>query len=332
MYIYIYNFYKYNIYTMINTRSGLKTVLTDNLGKLNNLVDKSISKISPYKTNTPSNTSNTSNKSVTSSKSGSPSLLSSLKQSIQSILTPNRATGAEHTDAKHTDAEHTDAKHTDANYNDRVDGIFPKPLEMSSIKSPNTSIPSLDNSIDKLNVAEIKTMLTNISKTIERIAKTASIASVMSATSVTPSGVSFSKLLTMLIIVLIIIFLGLNLYTFLNDNENAFVWLSKKLNIPNMADKIATPIDTGVSASADLATELVKETTNIDISTPSTDTSEILEKHNSGGKKSDSKLKYCFIGKNKGVRSCIKILNDDECSSNNIFPTMDVCINPKLRV
>ena len=41
--------------------------------------------------------------------------------------------------------------------------------------------------------------------------------------------------------------------------------------------------------------------------------------------------KYCYIGENKGYRSCIKIEDSDKCMSGDIFPSMDVCINPSLR-
>jgi len=36
---------------------------------------------------------------------------------------------------------------------------------------------------------------------------------------------------------------------------------------------------------------------------------------------------FCFIGENK----CIGVTDTDICMSGDIFPTMDVCINPKLR-
>jgi hypothetical protein len=41
--------------------------------------------------------------------------------------------------------------------------------------------------------------------------------------------------------------------------------------------------------------------------------------------------KWCYVGKFDGQRICNHMANDDKCASGNIFPTMDVCINPKLR-
>jgi hypothetical protein len=41
---------------------------------------------------------------------------------------------------------------------------------------------------------------------------------------------------------------------------------------------------------------------------------------------------YCYIGEDRGFRSCIKVGEEDTCMSGDIFPTHAVCINPRLRV
>lgn len=43
------------------------------------------------------------------------------------------------------------------------------------------------------------------------------------------------------------------------------------------------------------------------------------------------KTGYCFIGEEKGYRSCLYVGKRDTCMSGEIFPTIDVCINPNLR-
>ena len=48
----------------------------------------------------------------------------------------------------------------------------------------------------------------------------------------------------------------------------------------------------------------------------------------SGGR---SKSGYGYIGEDRGFRSCIKVGENDQCISGDIFPTMDICINPNLR-
>ena len=41
---------------------------------------------------------------------------------------------------------------------------------------------------------------------------------------------------------------------------------------------------------------------------------------------------FCYIGEDRGFRSCISVGEGDTCMSGDIFPTHTVCINPKLRV
>jgi len=48
--------------------------------------------------------------------------------------------------------------------------------------------------------------------------------------------------------------------------------------------------------------------------------------------KNSNKSGYCYIGEDRGFRSCIQVNEDDYCMSENIFPSKDICINPKLRV
>jgi hypothetical protein len=40
---------------------------------------------------------------------------------------------------------------------------------------------------------------------------------------------------------------------------------------------------------------------------------------------------YCYIGEDRGFRSCIQVAYADECMSGEIFPSRDVCVNPNLR-
>jgi hypothetical protein len=40
---------------------------------------------------------------------------------------------------------------------------------------------------------------------------------------------------------------------------------------------------------------------------------------------------FCYVGKDNNVRHCAKVSSKSKCMSGDIFPTMDLCINPKLR-
>ena len=92
-----------------------------------------------------------------------------------------------------------------------------------------------------------------------------------------------------------------------------------------------------------LATSLNKEESQVD---ESIDPSKYIKNNNENTKnipkpdktgsvtqssKIANKSGYCYIGEDRGFRSCIKIEEGDECMSGNIFTTEALCINPNLR-
>jgi len=52
----------------------------------------------------------------------------------------------------------------------------------------------------------------------------------------------------------------------------------------------------------------------------------VTQRAGAGGKSG-----YCYIGEDRGFRSCVRVGNMDKCMSGDIFPTEAVCINPNLR-
>jgi len=40
---------------------------------------------------------------------------------------------------------------------------------------------------------------------------------------------------------------------------------------------------------------------------------------------------WCFIGEDRGFRTCAQVSVDDKCMSGDIFPNQEICINPSLR-
>jgi hypothetical protein len=48
--------------------------------------------------------------------------------------------------------------------------------------------------------------------------------------------------------------------------------------------------------------------------------------HSGGGQSG-----WCFVGEDRGFRSCALVNEDDKCMSGDIFPSQDLCINPNLR-
>jgi hypothetical protein len=46
---------------------------------------------------------------------------------------------------------------------------------------------------------------------------------------------------------------------------------------------------------------------------------------------STGKAGWCYIGEDRGFRSCAEVGVNDQCMSGDIFPTNEICINPSLR-
>jgi hypothetical protein len=44
-----------------------------------------------------------------------------------------------------------------------------------------------------------------------------------------------------------------------------------------------------------------------------------------------SKSGWCYIGEDRGFRTCAEVGVNDSCMSGNIFPSQEICINPNLR-
>ena len=99
---------------------------------------------------------------------------------------------------------------------------------------------------------------------------------------------------------------------------------SKKVNNNKEDEQLATSIQKDKPRPESIPpTPLPQEGNPLpkpDLSTSTTQSSKIANK--SG---------YCYIGEDRGFRSCIKIKQGDKCMSGNIFPTEAICINPNLR-
>jgi hypothetical protein len=51
--------------------------------------------------------------------------------------------------------------------------------------------------------------------------------------------------------------------------------------------------------------------------------------HSSSAK--SGKAGWCYIGEDRGYRTCAEVGANDTCMSGDIFPTQEICINPNLR-
>jgi len=55
------------------------------------------------------------------------------------------------------------------------------------------------------------------------------------------------------------------------------------------------------------------------------------EPHEATSSVNTGKVGWCFIGEDRGNRTCSKVGENDKCMSGDIFPSKELCINPKLR-
>lgn len=171
----------------------------------------------------------------------------------------------------------------------------------------------------------------------------------------TSSSSSFFKWIRYLLIIIILAFLGFNLFDYLGNITQWFVdtfgppfkKIASSLGIA-VGETTKTTINQsaqGTRAGIDIAAGTL--TSGVDVLektlTGKSRESNLDNKQytpnqpvpdDSGSKTQtvkNNKSGYCYIGDERGFRNCIKVTDQDKCMSGNIFPTMDVCINPSIR-
>ena len=159
------------------------------------------------------------------------------------------------------------------------------------------------------------------------------------------SGINFIKILKYILIIFILGFLAYNLFAYLGrrkligprkfthkavkslDINKKHPPKAKKSGIKTLEKTInhskvnRNKIDDN-SASLGRALKHAQKHKH----TPSPDQAGSLTQNNRRFKSG-----FCYIGEDRGVRSCVKVKHADMCMSGDIFPTQAVCINPNLR-
>jgi hypothetical protein len=157
--------------------------------------------------------------------------------------------------------------------------------------------------------------------------------------------------------ILFLTFLGFNIFTYLAEGseeiKSVFAPILKQLfgyTIVTTSKTVDVAAEGGKAVVSGTATGVNKGLTALQSVTPNSvsDTSksnlENVFKKKSNTQNNDfmpheasssiykGKAGWCFIGEDRGHRSCIKVSENDKCMSGDIFPTQAVCINPNLRV
>lgn len=178
-----------------------------------------------------------------------------------------------------------------------------------------------------------------------------------------------SKSLFIGMIIFVLALLGLNVFTYLAKGTDMLSYFFAKSTdeVPDKTKRATKNALSGINLGTDVLSGMIKKSTNIvadqlDVNRygnnriknrknrpvikkkhkPSNiqdfKEKEETKKRDYEANTEDNKIQenkkpgYCYVGSDRGYRSCIKVNNEDECVSKNIFPTRDICINPNLRV
>lgn len=169
------------------------------------------------------------------------------------------------------------------------------------------------------------------------------------------------------LLLIVLAFLGFNIFSYLaigtQDIASIFSNISVKLYellgipIANTAKQTIEVSAVGAKAGIDVVTNSAIPQTATSTQQPSTVEKPMQQQENTLNKsldnaeqnmnsnqveaddsyssiqmnKSSGKNGWCYIGEDRGFRSCMEVGPNDQCMSGDIFPTSAVCVNPNLR-
>lgn len=163
---------------------------------------------------------------------------------------------------------------------------------------------------------------------------------------------NWQQLFKYLLIIIILALLGFNLFAHLgNLTNNIKDFLSPLTNkVGKETDKIleTTALNSakGIKGIGNLSGNLIESGVKIiknDLDGVKNDTTDVtdpsLNEEEPEPDTSDSIIQstpktgsgYCYVGEDRGIRSCVKVDKTHKCMSGDIFPTREICINPNLR-
>lgn len=135
-----------------------------------------------------------------------------------------------------------------------------------------------------------------------------------------------------IVIIILIIFIGVNGFIYLAKGteymKKIFGWTTNNLVVPKPSIPVAMETRTpGSDIVKEYPDIMLQNALNRTINTKRAEE----DPQNAMPIPIDENGKWCYVGKFDGQRTCQHLANDDTCASGNIFPTIDICINPSLR-
>ena len=229
----------------------------------------------------------------------------------------------------------------------------------------NDVITNLPNSLSSQPGSSIS-MPKGIQESLKSLSATPNSVSPINSITPTSSNWSTGTIISIILIIVILALLGLNIFNYLAKGTDLLGDLLSKFTdkAPDSAIKIIQTSIVGTDLAADIAAGTVKDAGDVlsrELDLKRKDLWDSRDKgvedaihkrhikginrfpehepkrHQYRESKTHSRIQdghkkgYCYVGTDRGYRSCIKIGREDECESGKIFPTMDICINPSLR-
>lgn len=159
-----------------------------------------------------------------------------------------------------------------------------------------------------------------------------------------------------LLIVVILLFLGFNLFGYLGGAADYLKELFAPIlkyfgySVGETTKKTISESQKGTKLATDIVGDTIKDALDLSEKTLGISNKQSLKQDVNVNKKKSPKLTipdnsdsilqgsiakkksgYCYIGEDRGFRSCVKVNKDDVCMSGEIFPSMQICVNPSLR-
>ena len=174
---------------------------------------------------------------------------------------------------------------------------------------------------------------------------------------------SFKNILFILLIILLLSFLGFNIFTYLSKGTNTVTDFLGPIfsttgevvgdttkNIVSTAStgtqeivetgsdvtkKVIGVAATGTTSSVGFLQDRLKKTASVVNPENNNKFTDNINNNNNAEpepiRTSSLQQGYCFIGKINDTRHCAKVNERTQCMSGDIYPTRDICVNPNLR-
>ena len=91
------------------------------------------------------------------------------------------------------------------------------------------------------------------------------------------------------------------------------------------------PVSSTIPQEDIMRTNVLNKALNTSLQTQNNNQNYEADDSTSNIQKGASKVGWCYIGEDRGFRTCAPVNQNDLCMSGNIFPTQEICVNPKLR-